>query len=223
MDQIERQKVDDESISLACTLEDTLNRLHIVKNQRQPLLANLAIIDDFDRPTCNHSIRVGLKGAQVAEYTHIIPPNGLLYPGLLHDIGKTKIRSELVKKEVGWNEQDSKEMEDHVIYGFNILKDIHKFSAYVPLFHHRFHRGYPKDLPEWPKNFSESTRATIVYCGNLLAIIDSYDAASTRKNDKFSPGSPRLLTPNEVRTVLIRQNPGEQYLINKFYSAGIFR
>lgn len=222
MDQNQKKSIAEEAASLQTSLENTLLELDINGKQKERLLENLEIIYRADKPTYTHSIRVGLKGIDVANYIHIVPPKGLLYPGLLHDIGKTKVKKALLKKKVGWTSQDAKEMEKHVIFGFNLLKDIHKFSAYVTLFHHRFHKGYPNILPEWPREFSESTRATIVYCGNLLAIIDSYDAASTRKNDKFSPGTPRLLTPEEVRTVLIRQNPGEEYLISKFYSAGIF-
>jgi hypothetical protein len=222
MEETEKHKIEAESRELHARLEKKMFELDIEKEQRNSLLYHISLLDNYDRPTANHSIRVGLKGAEVAEHIHIIEPKALFYPGILHDIGKSRIRKALLEKRVGWTNQDSVEMEDHVIFGFNIIKDIHKYSAYVSLFHHHFHGNYPRVMPPWPKEFSAATRAIVVYSGNLLSLIDSWDAASTRKNDKFSPGNPRLLTREEVKKSLLSWNLGQEYLINNLYRAGLF-
>ena len=58
----------------------------------------MGLVRNRDTETWEHSIRVGLIGAEVAEFTHIIEPKGLFYPGLLHDVGKALINPKSLKK-----------------------------------------------------------------------------------------------------------------------------
>ena len=70
--------------------------------------------------------------------------------------------------------------------------------------------------------FSKGTRTLAKFCGRITAVSDFYDAATKRKNDKFSPGNPRLLTSEESKRLLLENNRDQEYLIKQLYQEGIF-
>ena len=81
---------------------------------------------------------MGLKGKLIAEYTHIVNPKTLYYPGLLHDVGKILTNPNSLNKTQGFNQKDAKELSNHPIDSYKILRGIHDFSAEVALRHHYF-------------------------------------------------------------------------------------
>lgn len=205
-------------------LNDSFIELRISEEQQKSIMACLNMVRNKDEPTYEHSVRVGLTGKEIAEFTHIVEPKTLYYPGLLHDVGKALTSHESLVKIKGFTEKDRKELSKHPIDGYRILKGIHGFSARIALMHHKFQgeRSYPKTLPKLELNISNQTQAVITYCARLISLIDFYDAASYRKNDRFSPGNPRLPTDEEVKADLINSNSDQEYLIKSLYEAGIF-
>jgi len=203
-------------------LEEKFDQFELVKEQRESLRLYLGLVRNRDEETWEHSVRVGLKGAEVAEFTHVIEPKGLFYPGLLHDVGKALVDPKSLKKKKDFGEKDMDELRKHVIYGYRMLRGIHDFSARVLLFHHWFQeRGYPRVLPKREIDFSKGTNALVLYCGRLLSVVDFYDAASNRRNEKFVTGG-ELPDKEKVRQSLLKFNPDQDYLIGELYNAGIF-
>jgi len=214
--------------SLTDKLEQAYVDLEISQDQQGSLNHYLELIKDKDVPTWAHSIRVGLKGIEVAEYSRILNPKALFYSGLLHDIGKYCVNSESLKKTEGFNEEDMEELRSHPVMSYNILKDIHHFSARVALFHHYFSENkYPKELPI--EEILEEIRSTegdktnVLFYARVLSIIDFYDAAKSRKNDKYSiAGTAKKKTPEEVKELLTKNNKDQKFMIESLYEGGIF-
>lgn len=205
-------------------LQESFVELGIPQNQQDSIKRYLGIIRARSEPTWKHSVRVGLKGKEVAKYTHIVEPKVLYYPGLLHDVGKSLTNPNSLDKTVGFGKKDVQELSRHPSDSYRILRGIHDFSAEVALRHHYFQgeRSYPKKLPKSDLNLSHKTDALISYCARLISLIDFQDAASHRENDNFSPGNPRLPTDNEVKGILEKQNSDQKYLIGNLYDAEIF-
>jgi response regulator RpfG family c-di-GMP phosphodiesterase len=205
-------------------LEAKFDEFELVKQQRDSLNLYLGIVRKRDEETWEHSVRVGILGSDVAEFTHIVEPKGLFYPGLLHDIGKSMVNPKSLKKKKGFGPQDMEELKKHVEYGYNLLRGIHDFSARVLLFHHYFQEnGYPETIPATEFDTSKGTNALIVYCGRLLSIVDFYDAAQNRKNEKFVPSALELPDSQKVKQTLLKFNPDQKYLIGELYKAEILR
>ena len=171
---------------LESELYQAYNGLGILPEQQESISVYLNLIKNKDIPTWEHSVRVGNLGKEVAEYTKVVHPKALAYAGWLHDVGKTLVDSNSLKKKDDFTEKDMKELEKHVMYGYNILKDIHDFSARVLLYHHYFQEnGYPKRIPVSNIDFSKGNELMALYCGRFLSIVDFYDALKTKRNYNF--------------------------------------
>ncbi|MDD5192488.1 MAG: HD domain-containing protein [Candidatus Nanoarchaeia archaeon] len=190
----------------------------------------LEALGNKDMYTLEHSARVAYLGADISEFTHLVPKKTLWVPGLLHDIGKLAVNQEILKKTSGFNEEDMEHMKKHVEYGCRILLGTADFSAYALFFHHFFKKnsGYPKEedfkkiFGNYFDKWTEGTKILGKYCGRLISVSDFYDAITTRENEKFSPGKPRLLTREEAKGIMVQENQDQEYLINRLYDAGIF-
>jgi response regulator RpfG family c-di-GMP phosphodiesterase len=214
-------------VSLTDKLEQAFVDLEISSEKQGSILHYLELIKDKDKPTWAHSVRVGLKGIEVAEYSKILNPKALFYSGVLHDIGKYCVNSESLKKKEGFNQQDMEELKKHPLNSYLILKDIHHFSARVALFHHYFsEQKYPEELPEEEikeeLSSTEGDKTNVLFYARILNLIDFYDAAKTRKNEKFSDGIKKMKTSKEVKILLIEFNPDQEYLIESLYEGKIF-
>jgi hypothetical protein len=171
-----------------------------------------------------HSIRVGLKGIEISEFTHIDDPHAFFYVGILHDVGKALTDPTSLKKTVGFNAKDKKELDRHVIDGCRFLRGVHEFSSRALLWHHYFGGGYPskRSMPKSLVDFSEATELKAMHLGRLTGLVDFYDAIMHRENDKFSPGNPRLPTRDEAKEAVLALNPDQKYFIHELYNNGLF-
>ena len=195
----------------------------IAQEQRESLTAYLTVVSNRDYETWEHSVRVGLKGLEVAKFLHL-DPRALFYSGLLHDVGKSLTDPKSLKKKEGFDGKDMAELKKHPSDGYRMVRGVHEFSAQVLLRHHQYvGEGYPKQTPKCDVDFSKGTQAMISYFSRLLGLIDFYDAVTHRENDKFSEdGTPRLPTPEEAKGILLGANNDQKLLINELYEAGIF-
>lgn len=212
------------SETLTQKLNDSFSELGISSQQQQSLELYLNLIRNRSEETWQHSVGVGITAKEIAQYTHIMDPKALFYPGLLHDVGKSLTNPESLDKKEGFNGDDVKELSKHPVDSYRILRGIHDFSARVAAMHHTFQgkRSYPKKLPPQELEVSTQTEALVIYCARLISLTDFYDAATFRENDRYSPGKPRLLTNEEVKTDLIKCNQDQEYLINNLYASKIF-
>ena len=168
-----------------------------------------------------HSLRVGLLAKKIAGFLHL-DKKPLFFAGLLHDLGKREIRSDLLGKTEAWTPEDAKEIQPHVMHGYNSLKEknIFEFVAQIILWHHKFQEnGYPQDLPEPSHNYSKETRNLIREYGRILALADVYDA-SHRDNSRL--GVKGKLTDTQIEEQMLGSNLDEKGLIEDLYKAEIF-
>jgi len=213
----------DETRRVTSELENLFGKLDTRPEHIKSLWYFLNLIKEHHPPTYEHSGRMALLGYEISNFTHIVDPKSLVFPCALHDIGKMVIPQKLLDKRVNWTSEDAKEMEPHVQLGFNILKQVYEFSAWVMLYADHFTNDHnkSKEMPQIDGKFSRGTQTLIQYSGRLVALIDFYEAAH-RENDKFSPGIPKRLTPAEVKDITLKQNKDQKHLINELYRAGIF-
>jgi response regulator RpfG family c-di-GMP phosphodiesterase len=208
--------------TLETQLDNEFNLLGIDEKNRISVCSFLALIRLKDKPTYMHSIRVGLLGSKIARENPSMDPRALFFPGLLHDIGKITVDPSVLKKTKDFGEADMEKMRSHCVSSYQILRGVHDFSAEVALRHHYFQKnGYPKDLPELHTSFSRATETLINYYARILALADSYDAASSRANNKFG-NECRYLTSEEVRNFMFRENPDQKRLLEHLYNKHIF-
>lgn len=175
----------------------------------------------LDKPTYGHSIRTGILGYKITDYMHL-DPKVLLFAGTLHDLGKCKLQQALIKKTENFTNQDMEKIKAHPLYTYKLLIRAFPFAAEVAVGHHFYQEdSYPEQLPEPNIPYSKRTRLIIDFYRRLLSLVDSYDAMSTRENEKFVRPK-RLLKPEEVKTRIVEENKDLAYLINNLYRDGIF-
>jgi len=213
------------SKSLETRLEEAFKELGITENREKLVRANLESLKGKDKQTYRHSVRVGLLGIKVAKYTHE-DPEMMFLAGVYHDSGKLLASPEILEKTNGFDEADMKEMKTHVVFGYRMLRGIEEIPnkvAEIIVRHHQYGEDpYPKSLPELGQEFSNAEMVEIGYLSRLLALIDFYDSAENRRNDKFSEdGRPKKLSPKEVKEVLLAASPDKKILIESLYKEKI--
>ncbi|MBP7708611.1 HD domain-containing protein [Candidatus Pacearchaeota archaeon] len=198
-------------------LEQRCAEVGIAPNHLENVKNFLAPLRTYHLETYEHSIRVGLKASQIAEYMHLNPKPALY--GVLHDVGKSKIPLSVLDKKVGFNSQDMEVMKNHTLEGFNILlAGRYMFSAALAVSHHRFQPNcYPLILPGLPFPLNDKTRGAITLYSRIVSIADHNDALR-RKNDRFGGKDMSL---EEGKRIMISLNKDQERLIEELYRAGV--
>jgi len=163
-------------------LVDTLQGYNI--DQIQELIGDLSFHDFY---TYDHSINVSmyciLLFRLMEPHTEQIEVINAGFGGLLHDIGKIKIPTQIINKPGKLSTEEFDEIKKHPDYGFSILEsagikvpegiDIH-FLSKIVLEHHENYdgTGYPKGL----------NHTQIHQCAKVAAIADFFDAITTKRS-----------------------------------------
>jgi putative nucleotidyltransferase with HDIG domain len=199
-------------------LEQILTELALEPAARQKLEQLLAPLQTRDPTTYQHSLRVGELGRQIALFLDLEPKIAFL-AGLFHDLGKLGVPLETLQKTGAWTTADAEIVKDHVLHGYELLRNNFDFTAEIILLHHSFQENnYPRKLPPYLHGYSEESQALIVEYARLLALADVYDALH-RVNGKFGRQAP--LAAAEVRVELERAFPDQSDLIAALYTAQI--
>lgn len=154
------------------TLSDVLNYLHLVR----PL-------DDY---TYSHSLNVSLMSIIIGKWLNLSEDeiDEIATAGLLHDIGKTKIADQLLRKPGKLTREEFEEIKKHTILGYMMLENVADATGnikYSVLMHHEkidgsgYHVGaLDHEIPLFPK---------------IIAIADIYDAMTSNRayRDKMCP------------------------------------
>ena len=116
--------------------------------------------------------------------------------GMLLDIGKTKIPTELLQKKGPLEKEESEELKRHVEYGLQILKDTKNVDSSVETMvrtHHERHdgSGYPEGL----------AGNDIPVFGRITGITDTYDAMTSVR-----PHAAAMSTYDVMRYLLSNAN-----------------
>jgi HD-GYP domain-containing protein (c-di-GMP phosphodiesterase class II) len=138
-------------------------------------LTHLKKKDDY---TSIHSMNVCILALAFGRYLGL-SKNSLLHigiGGLLHDVGKMRVKQEILIKPDRLTEDEMEQMRNHAVYGRDILlasKDIPSGAADIAWSHHERMdgTGYPRGLK------GES----IGYFSRITGIIDVYDAITSER------------------------------------------
>lgn len=202
-------------------LEEAFEKYSVKPEDKSALLDFLSLLmskHSVTRLHGEHSKRVGLKAAEIAEFQNL-DKRALLYAGLTHDLGKCQVSLETLGKTSGWTDEDALAIQSHVMDGYRILMGRFDFTADTMVLHHTFQiNGYPGELPPYLHPYSEETQFLIVEHGRILALADVYDALH-RENDKF--GEKRRLSDAEIREQMFTLNPDREKLVEDLYKVGI--
>lgn len=153
--------------------QDLVNNILDEMLSNPTVLINLSDIRVFDDYTFAHSVNVCvlslLTGMVLNFDQHKLKELGI--GALLHDIGKTRIRKDILNKPDDLTRDEFIEVKRHTQYGFDILRqypDISLLSAHIALQHHERWdgHGYPRGLSG--ENIHEYAR--------IAAAADVYDA-----------------------------------------------
>ena len=132
-------------------------------------------IDARDPYTKGHSERVTAYAVMIAEGLELSADELelLRYAGLLHDIGKIRIRDHILHKPGRLTDPEFDEMKKHPEYGVEIMQPVAAFRHILPamLHHHeRFDgRGYPHGL----------AGEEIPLTARILCVADCFDAMTS--------------------------------------------
>ncbi len=160
------------------------------------IIKSLFRVSNKDYTTALHSINVMALAIGYAHHENFLNEDKMKIglSALLHDIGKTKINSEILQAPRELTEDEFKEMKAHPIYGFNILSKC-KFSnndiKIVAVQHHeRMDRsGYPNKI------------ADISRLAQIIGLIDCYEALTNDDRpyrESVAPFKALTLIKNDV-------------------------
>jgi putative nucleotidyltransferase with HDIG domain len=132
-------------------------------------------IDARDPYTKGHSERVTAYAVMIAEGLDLGADELelLRYAGLLHDIGKIRIRDHILHKPGRLTDLEFTEMKKHPEYGVEIMQPVNAFKHILPamLHHHERYdgRGYPHGL----------AGENIPLTARILCVADCFDAMTS--------------------------------------------
>jgi putative nucleotidyltransferase with HDIG domain len=150
----------------------------MLTRNRDAILA-LTLIKNYDEYTYNHSVNVAVLSLSLADALNIPSQEKIDVgvAGLLHDIGKTQLALELIRKPTTLTPVEFEEIKKHPEEGFLLLgkmSHIRPASAYMVREHHmRFDgMGYPHPDPGYRTNPNS----------NIIPVADCYDALTTMRS-----------------------------------------
>lgn len=194
----------------------------ITQGHQDDIRAYLTILKNRDEATYEHSIRVGILSSKIAIYAakEGISARMMLWAGLLHDIGKALVPPGVLTKKEVFTQEDYAVMEPHVKYGWDMLSNVHDYTAHIIVRHHQFGpHPYPKILPPLPEHLAGKADQ-ITAAARLLALADYYDALMHRNNDK---NGKEPLTPKQKREIYMRDNADQKDLVELLESVGVLQ
>jgi len=203
-------------------LEEAFENEGIAQNHRDDIRVYLQILKKRDRKTYEHSVRVGVLASKIALYAAQpgVSARMLLWAGLLHDIGKTLVHPSVLTKTSNFTPEDHAAMEPHVQYGWDMLNNIHDWTAHVVIRHHQFGpKPYPAELPPLPE-YLQAKESMIQTAARLLAMADYYDALMHRDNDK---NGQKPLTSKQRREIYMKDHADQKELAELLESMGVLR
>lgn len=138
---------------------------------------HLIRLSSHDAYTYQHSVGVGLNAIALGKRLKIATEEDLVdlgIAGLLHDIGKCKVKPEIINKPGPLDKTEWEEMRQHTSWGYELLKDNRDVSqrAKLAVLHHHEENsggGYPHGL----------TDNQISIFAKIVAIADIFNALTT--------------------------------------------
>lgn len=156
---------------------------------------------EFDSYTYKHSLNVAYYSLQFLKYTSCnIDESLVYYAGLFHDIGKTKINLQVLRKRESLMKYEMDIIKTHSVLGFEILSENkvpHEISL-TALFHHERYdgTGYPYGL----------MGDQIPPIAQIISICDVFDALTSNRPYRNAFSGENAL--GIMRSISEQFNPG---------------
>lgn len=132
------------------------------------------------------------------------------FAGLLHDIGKILLPSELFEDR-DITAEEYERIKTHAIASFEVLKDFHGFTAICAGLHHALYKaGYGLTIDDFPKYFSLAVIKKILEISAIISIVDFIDAYTHRKT-KIKDGSDK--GGKSLKEMLFAKYPDDKQVV----------
>jgi PAS domain S-box-containing protein/putative nucleotidyltransferase with HDIG domain len=203
----ERKKAEQE-------LQRSLKRLE--KTMESTIEAITTTIETRDPYTTGHQMRVTELACAIAKVMEIPPTQieGIRVAGLLHDIGKIAIPTEILSKPGKLNEVEYEMIKTHSKVGYNILKKIEfpwPVARAVLQHHERWNgSGYPHGI----------RGDDILLEARILAVADVMEAMSSHRPYRPSIGADKALDEISKNSGILYDPAVAQACITAFTQAG---
>jgi putative nucleotidyltransferase with HDIG domain len=190
----------------------------ISKEASNKVFTYLEKLKNLHEPTYLHCIRTGLFCAE-AERVLGMNSRGLFFSGLLHDIGKSDISIDILRKKGELTPEQFAEMKKHAEFGHKILEREFPFAAEIVLRHHSHQENnYPAQLPHPKNSFSEKQMAEIEHYSKVLSMIDSFDSMYFQHDGKKRKEQHDI---TKIRKALMKKYGGDR-LVSTLFARGVF-
>lgn len=198
---------------------------------------HLAGVQEHHPESYEHLLRVGRLAIYLAHTSSLDETDTLLaaYAGLLHDVGKVKVPSAILKKPGSLDQREYGIIKGHPRLGFLLLRDLQPPEiAEIVVAHHEFQsRSYPRERqrrtlerrqyiaqtpleqrtkPDRRQQERRSTSERITTLAQIVAAADVYDALSSQRD--YKPPLP----PETVREIMQRDYSGPVVYIDFLFS-----
>lgn len=160
------------------TANNITNNLMKAINNNDALAVDITALKTSDEYTFKHSVDVATIAMIIAKKQGFKQDDiyNIGIAGLLHDMGKSKIPSEILNKPGKLNDEEFAVMKKHSELGYEILKEKNSFSPAIALAVLQHHEkingsGYPMGVKE----------DKIIPYAKILSVSDVYDALVTER------------------------------------------
>jgi putative nucleotidyltransferase with HDIG domain len=188
------------------TVRDLVQLLIYKVARSQAALSQILAVKEYENLTYCHSVNVAILSLLLGRQLQLGETEmaALVEAALLHDIGKTRIPLEIVKKPGALTKRERKLIEAHTTFGAEILAQTDGLSPLTPLValeHHRSARGggYPDLGSDVPHIMSQ-----------MVSVADIYEAITGARSyqDPTPPERACLvlarLAGDKLNTVLVK-------------------
>lgn len=184
-------------------LHDELQQLFV-----ESITALANSIDARDPYTRGHSERVAEYSVLIAKKLNFSSEEQwqLRNAALLHDIGKIKIRDNILNKPDKLSDEEYEEMKRHPVYGAGIMMPVKTFRPLIPYILHHHERYDGKGYPD------HKMGDEIPFCARIICVADSFDAMTSTRPYRKSMDIEQAVN-------IMQTNSGTQfdpYVVNVF-------